>query len=765
MIRRPAIPVVLAYGAGLVTGLSHFLGTALVLGVIAVLALGARHRAPGIAVLLVVAAIGRVAGSTTAGAASLGCATRIPAGPLTIIARVLDPLPADTAPALGRVSLPDLGCSGTLWARWRGSPVGFEAGSVVRISGRWIPDSSRWQAPGGMLLVDSAAIVSRNPGSAERLRTWLVLRIRALYGGRSATVEALLLNRRSAMDPQLRDQYARSGLVHLLSISGFHVGLIALWVVLGLRLVGRWWPGGPGTGATAPLVAAGVSALYVGFLGWPAPATRAALLVAVLAVERYRQRQVDGESLLAAIALLLLLFDPWSVLDLGAWLSFLSLWGASRCVAWSDRALGGHAVARLVSGSVGATAATAPVTAAVLGRVSLAGIGLNLAAIPLAAIAVPGLIASLLVEPVSKPLAHAFAAGGGLGLAAMDGLARLGSAIPGLSIVQPAVAGSALPWLVVLGLLLWAMGSANTSPVAARRTLVGVTAVTWLGLGWQSLPGRADEGSGLTLHFLDVGQGDGAIIHTPGGQWIVVDAGPAGDQGDAGRRVVVPALERAGAGRVALLVVSHAHADHLGGIPAVLDRFPADVVLDPGDPVSDRLYLGFLDQLAERGTRWRAARAGDTLVVDSVRIVVLHPSAGWPDFGLDLNEDSAVLRLEYGGCRVLLAGDAGLIAEAAMRGLAGPVDLLKVGHHGSRTATGQAWLDELAPEAAVISVGAHNRYGHPAPETGARLAAHEVGTWRTDREGTVTVRIRDGRLDVSGRRTRQQYACHAHPSP
>jgi competence protein ComEC len=212
-------------------------------------------------------------------------------------------------------------------------------------------------------------------------------------------------------------------------------------------------------------------------------------------------------------------------------------------------------------------------------------------------------------------------------------------------------------------------------------------------------------------------------------------------------------------------VISHAHADHLGGAAAVLDRFPADVVLDPGDPVSDRLYLAFLDELAERGTRWRAARAGDTLVVDSVRVVVLHPAAGWPEFGLDLNEDSAVLRLEYGGCRVLLAGDAGLIAEAAMRGHAGAVDLLKVGHHGSRTATGQAWLDELAPEAAVISVGAHNRYGHPAPETGARLAAHAVGTWRTDLEGTVTARIRDGRIEVSGRRTRQQYSCHSQPSP
>jgi competence protein ComEC len=765
MIRRPAVPVVLAYGAGLVTGLLHFPDPDVPLAGLGIAALLSRRRAPWLAALLLIAGLGRLAGWSARTASSHSCTARMAPGRASFVARLIDPIPADTSAALARLEPERAGCHGTLWARWREVPRTLDAGASLVVSGQWIPDSSRWQAPAGLFLVDSTG--TRSPAAAspaERLRTWLVLRIRALYGARSPTVEALLLNRRSAMDPELRDQYARSGLVHLLSISGFHVGLIALWVMLIVRLATRWWPGGLGAGS-APLAAAGVACLYVGFLDWPAPATRAALLVVVLAVERQRQRQVDAESLLATIAVFLLLLDPWSVLDLGAWLSFLSLWGASRCVAWSDRSLGKGAVVRLLAGSVGATIATAPLTAAVLGRVSLAGIALNLLAIPLAAIAVPGLIASLVFTPLSAPLAHAFAAGGGLGLAAMDGLARAGAAIPGLSIVQAATPASAFPWLAALAILVWAMGRANTSGVAARRILLAAASLAWLGLAWRTMPSFAHDGPGLTLHFLDVGQGDGAIIHTPGGQWIVVDAGPSGDQGDAGRRVVVPALERSGARRIALLVVSHAHADHLGGVPAVLSRFSTDVALDPGDPVSDRLYLGFLDQLAMRGTRWRAARTGDTLVVDSVRVVVLHPSAGSPEFGLDLNEDSAVLLLEYGGCRIILSGDAGLVAEGSMRGHVGPVDLLKVGHHGSRTATGEAWLEELAPEAAVISVGAHNRYGHPAPETAARLAAHAIGTWRTDREGSVTALVRDGRIEMSGGRTRGGYACHSHSSP
>ena len=256
---------------------------------------------------------------------------------------MIDPLPADTSPALGSGSHRTTAvATGSLWARWRASPGGLDAGSWLSDHGpldsRLLPLAGAWRPPAGGFGVDRLQAPESPPNDCAP--GWS-LRIRALYGARSPTVEALLLNRRSAMDPELRDQYARSGLVHLLSISGFHVGLIALWVVLALRLVARWWPGLPGTGATAPLVAAGIACALrrvPGLAGarppgprcwwpcWPWSATASARWTANRCWPPMR--------------LLLLFFDPWSVLDLGAWLSFLSLWGASRCVAWSDRALG-----------------------------------------------------------------------------------------------------------------------------------------------------------------------------------------------------------------------------------------------------------------------------------------------------------------------------------------------------------------------------------------------------------------------------------------
>jgi competence protein ComEC len=231
---------------------------------------------------------------------------------------------------------------------------------------------------------------------------------------------------------------------------------------------------------------------------------------------------------------------------------------------------------------------------------------------------------------------------------------------------------------------------------------------------------------------------------------VLVDAGPAGDGADAGRRVVAPFLERHGARSLALAVVSHAHADHLGGLPAVMSRLRPALVLEPAaDPVDPR-YTGFLARLLADHVPWHPARAGDRFRVDGVWFTVLHPVPGWPHWGEDLNEDSLVLLVAYGDFQALLAGDAGFPAESAMATRLRRVDLLKVGHHGSRGSTGDAWLDALAPPVAVISLG-RNEYGHPAPETLTRLRRHGVAVYRTDQEGTITVTTDGRRMIVRSR--------------
>lgn len=723
-----AAALAVAYGAGLATGLAHFpafTGAGLAVFALAISRPGMRWLA--IATWLAGLGAGHLARSRE----DQRCAARLPARELSLT--VVTKEPVDSGGARGEALVEGAECRGRVKVRW---PATFRApsGAVVKVSGRWRPRSGAFGRPGGVFVAREAHWMALRQTPFDHLRTGVHQVALRLYGHRAPLVDALLIGRRGDLPPEVMDAFAASGLVHLLSISGFHLGVLAAWTFALLRLlsVGR---------DRAGLLAAAFAVLYTLLLGWPAPAARAAALLVLLALERARQRVPHATALLATTALAVLLVDPWAVLDVGGWLSVSALGGAMACTAWSDRRLGRGAAIRTLSGSIGATLATAPITAAALGTVALAGIVLNIVAIPLAALVVPAVAASLLLGAVSPALAGPLAAGAGIGLGLLQEVARWGAAMPGLHLVMPALPSSALPWVAVLAAAGWSLRG-TTRGEALRRAGVLTALGTW---GWLLLAVaadwrvRPDGGSDLALHFLDVGQGDALAIRTPRGHWLLVDAGPAGPASDAGRSVVVPFLRRHGVRRLDAIIVSHAHADHLGGVPAVLDRLGAGEVLEPAVPTAEPLYTGFLGQLDESGTPWIGARRGDAFTLDSVRFEVLHPSSAWAEWGMDLNESSVVVALEYRGFRAVLSGDAGFPAESALAGRVGAADLLKVGHHGSRGSTGARWLRELRPQAAVISVGQGNRYGHPAREALARLAVAGVQVFRTDRDGAVEV--------------------------
>ena len=749
---RPAYLLLLCYGAGLMTGLLHFGAPAGVAALLAAIGAGCLWWRPSWAVWPAVLLAGLGSAQLALVVESDACARRLQPGPVTVRVRVVEPVFADQP--LGTVSLPGAGCTGVVAARWPGDSM--QAGAVGLVTGRWLSRPDRGGRADGLLLVRAFTVESVPAGPADRLRTWLGERIRALFGRRAGTVEALLINRRGGMAPELKDRYARAGLVHILSISGFHVGVILAWVLLGVRLLTP-------RRHLAAAIGVGVAAAYVAFIGWPAPAARAVLLAALAGQARWRQRALAPLPLLAVAAVVVLLVDPWAVLDAGAWLSVAALAGAVLATRWSDRRLGRGWGWRLLAGSLGATIATAPISAALFGAVSVAGIALNFVAVPLAAVVVPGLLLSLAASALVPALAPPLATGSGVLLGGLDALAWWGGAWDGLVVIQPTGPASALPWLGLGAVAWWCTADGARGLVALRRALAAGAAASWiLALVEQATVLRA-AGGGLALHFLDVGQGDAAVLRTPHGQWILIDAGPRTDRTDAGRRVVAPFLARQRAGGVALAVVSHAHADHLGGLPAVLDRFAVRQVLEPAELVADSLYLGLLDQLDAAGIPWQAARDGMRFEIDSVRFSLLHPDPAWQEWQADLNEDSAILLVEYGGFRALFPGDAGLVAERRLAGRVGRVDVLKVGHHGSRSATGDAWLSELDPRIAVISSGAGNRYGHPHPEVLARLARHGIGPWRTDQSGHIRVHT-DGRtLTVVAGATQATFPVGASP--
>lgn len=725
------------YGAGLVTGLSHLRALPLVAAilVIAALLLGGKAWAS----LFPAYVLGTAAGVDAQHESRRRCAAVLALGEHRYRVHAVDP-----GAGSGRVTLDGSACVGAVVARWPRNII-VPAGQSATVSARWEPAQRAFARPDGMLMIRSVDATGNSPSVAEQLRNGIANSSAALYGPRAPLVNALVAGWRGELDPELRSGFASAGLMHLLAISGFHIAWLAGWVLLLLRLAGA--PRHP-----AEFIAAGVALAYAWFIGWPAAAARASLLLCLAAFCRWRQRQVQWGALLGASVLVMMLLDPWAVGDPGAWLSVAGLWGVVAALRWSERTLGSSWFVSTISTSSGAVIATAPVTAAVFGQVAPIGIILNLIGMPLLLVILPTIFAPLLLHRIVPPVATALAATGNGSLALLETLVRFGARAPGSAETGAIGWQAAWPWLLVLLAARWITWRRTTLPEAGRRVAwcaVGALAGTLLLGSGHSI---ATSEHGLTLVFADVGQGDAALIRTPDGHWIEVDAGPAGDGRDAGKRVIAPMLAAAGVPRLDLFVVSHAHRDHVGGGAAVLARIPILVALEPGELFADSAYEGWLDALAERHVRWRPTRAGSDWSIDGVRFRVVHPPRVWSRQGEDLNEDSIVLEVTFGAFRALLTGDAGFVAESAMAGALSPVNVLKVGHHGSKTASSEAFLAAVRPQVAVVSVG-RNTYGHPAPETLDRIENAGAAVWRTDIEGTITVRT-DGRtFTVNGVRS------------
>ena len=273
----------------------------------------------------------------------------------------------------------------------------------------------------------------------------------------------------------------------------------------------------------------------------------------------------------------------------------------------------------------------------------------------------------------------------------------------------------------------------RNQPLWLLAAAVVAAAALW---GARTLGILPDASGTLEVYFFDVGQGDSELIRLPGGENILIDAGTSSTEDE-----LVGELRSLGAETLDLVVATHPHADHIGGMAAVIDAFDVRQVVMPriseSDTPTTKTYENLLQSIADKGLTITPAEPGDELLSSGGAVLtVLAPNG--EDYG-DLNNYSVVLRLTYGEDSFLFTGDAEEASEEEMLSLDWPLTatVLKCGHHGSETSTSPAFLDAVSPQYAVISCGVDNDYGHPDAVTLEKLEAAGAEVFRTDLQGTI----------------------------
>jgi competence protein ComEC len=288
------------------------------------------------------------------------------------------------------------------------------------------------------------------------------------------------------------------------------------------------------------------------------------------------------------------------------------------------------------------------------------------------------------------------------------------------------------------------------------RVACGVAAAGCLGLVFVH-PFAPDIHTGeLELTAIDVGQGDSLLVVFPGGQRMLLDGGgipvfgrAVKPQLDIGEDVVAPYLWDRGLRTVDIVALSHAHEDHIGGLPALIENFRPQEVWTGATPDSPS-WRAVMKEAAARGVKIMGLQSPRQFSLGGAQVEVLAPAANYVAAASPRNNDSLVLRLRYGRHTFLLPGDIERQVERAMldSGALGRADVLKVAHHGSKTSSTEEFLDAVNPLFAVVSAGFENSYGHPHREVIERLTRHRTGVFRTDADGLVTIRSDGRRLHV-----------------
>jgi competence protein ComEC len=606
----------------------------------------------------------------------------------------------------------------------------------------------------------------------------------------ASLLAAALLGDRTRLDPSERTEFQRVGAFHLLVVSGLGIAILCgylWWLLRKLRCTRAW----------ATVLTLAVLTLYAELTGMGVPVKRALLMLAVYMFSRLLYRRVSPLNTLSVAALVLLVAAPSALLTASLQMTLLAvaaiagfaspmlertlnpwvcatqqlttpldaalpprlaqfritlrMWSRAlrplfglRLAAWLPAAIarGVLYLGELACISFVLQLAMAVAMAVEFHRIVAFGLGANLLTVPLLALLLPVALLTVALACVSLTAAAVPAMLTACLLHLASGAVHVLAVLPAADWRTPPTRPLAIA-LALVCLLLAIVCAHQRRRVFAFSALALLIATGALALWPVPLRVHAND---LEITALDVGQGDSILVVAPQGKSVLVDAGgPAGPfastgAGDFyGEDIVSPYLWSRGIRRLDAVALTHAHEDHMGGMPAVLRNFhPKELWVASNPPVA--AYVQLLDLAKSLGIHIRTLHEGDAFDFGGATVQVLSPQRGYQPGAIASNEDSLVMHVAFQQTSVLLEGDAQRASEQAM--LASPrdapllrSDLLKVGHHGSLSSTTPDFLNAVHPQWAVISAGRHNLFGHPRYPILLRLGAEGARVYRTDLDG------------------------------
>jgi competence protein ComEC len=551
--------------------------------------------------------------------------------------------------------------------------------------------------------------------------------------------KALLIGFKQDLDTRSKSAFARAGLSHIMAVSGLHVGFIIapFWL-----LIPYFWTRKYGKAYGLALLV-GILLCYAGLTGFSPSVSRASVMAFFLTYGKLYHKINDSINLTAAAAITLLIIDPEQLFQIGFQLSFsaviiillilpvvqksLPYWVRVR---WFGKPLMVVIVSLVVQFGL------YPLQVYYFGEISLVSPLANALFVPLLGLIVPLSLLALILSAIVP------VAGFWLNIPSnyfLEGMRRF------------VMSASSWDWA-------WTTATLDNSFFFVFWLILILTIASWhiASLRWKLLNGLMVAGcilmawslaqqfkpAELTVTYFDVGQGDAALLHTPAGKNILIDAGVWSPGYNSGRGVIIPHLRASGIDKLDAVVLSHPHSDHIGGIVDLINEVEIGMIYNSGYRYDSELYKSYVELADKKGVPVKSVKEGDTLDIDpSMLILVLGPEK--TVYTSDPNEHSVMLNVIYGESEFLFTGDAGVHQEERVINKYLDLldaDVLKVGHHGSRTSSGLEFLDKVTPEYSIISLSEPNRYRHPHKEAIQRLSTTDSDLLFTSLEKAIILR-------------------------